>query len=318
MIMKNMSKTIKVFGNNRPIVFFGTEDFSVGFLEALIKQGYDIKAVVTKPDTPKGRSQQLLPPAVKVVATKNSIPVYQPASLDSLAQDLVDISTATGVLVSYGKLVPQSIIDIFSPGIINVHPSLLPEYRGPSPIEASILNGDQKTGTTIMQLSSKMDAGPIYHQTSVQLKGDETQASLYKIMMEDGINALLQTLPAIIEGSILPKPQNDTQASYTKLITKSDGELNWQKPAIQLERQIRAYNVWPRSRTKLFGQDVIITKARVAPANSSVAGTVNTDGISFIMIDTADGGLQIDAIQPSGKKEMPVRAFLSGYYKTKQ
>ena len=169
-----------------------------------------------------------------------------------------------------------------------------------------------------MQLSSKMDAGPIYHQTSVQLKGDETQASLYKIMMEDGINALLQTLPAIIEGSILPKPQNDTQASYTKLITKSDGELNWQKPAIQLERQIRAYNVWPRSRTKLFGQDVIITKARVAPANSSLAGTVNTDGISFIMIDTADGGLQIDAIQPSGKKEMPVRAFLSGYYKTKQ
>lgn len=311
--MTHTSKTTSHSGNKSPLVFFGTEDFSALFLKALIKHGYDVKAVVTKPDSPKGRKQQLSPPQVKLIAKEHNISVFQPESLDELIAPLQKLNSPTGVLVSYGKIIPKKIIDLFTPGIINVHPSLLPAHRGPSPIEASITNGDTKAGVSIMQLSEKMDAGPVYSQTVLPLNGDETQASLYESLATLGIEELLNTLPSIIDGQLAPSPQDETKATYTKLLTKKDGVLDWQKPALQLEREIRGYNIWPRSRTRLFNQDVIVTKAHIVPGTSGSPGSIDTDNKSFIIIDTSDGRLRIDNLQPAGKKEMPVEAFLRGY-----
>ena len=312
--MTPTSKITKTSGQTKlPVVFFGTEDFSALFLEALIEHGYDIKAVVTKPDRPKGRHQQLLPPQAKLIAQTHNIPIFQPQSPSELAAPLNQLGSPTGVLVSYGKIIPKEIIDIFTPGIINVHPSLLPAYRGPSPIEASIVNGDSKTGVSIMQLTEKMDAGPVYSQAELQLNGNETQSSLYEALAELGIKELLNTLPSIINSRLTPNPQDEIKATYTKLLTKNDGVLDWQKPALQLEREIRGYNVWPRSRTRLFGHDVIITKAHTVSGNHGKPGEIDTDNKSFIMIDTSDARLSIDMLQPAGKKEMPVQAFLRGY-----
>ena len=161
-----MSKTTPTSGTSRqPIVFFGTEDFSLYSLRALVEAGFNIVAVITKPDSRRGRSNKLIQPAVKQFASQHHIPVWQPKRLKDIISDIKNITPQpTGVLVSYGKIIPQTIIDLFQPGIINVHPSLLPKYRGPSPIESAIANRDKITGVTIMQLEQAMDAGPIYHQ----------------------------------------------------------------------------------------------------------------------------------------------------------
>lgn len=303
--MTTTSKTIPSFGDKFPIVFFGTEDFSATFLESLIKHKYAVKAVVTKPDTTKGRHQKLLPPAVKVIAEHHNIPVLQPEKLSSILTTLRALQPIAGVLVSYGKIIPKEILDVFTPGIINVHPSLLPKYRGPSPIEASILAGDTEAGISIMQLSESMDAGPIYHQMPVTLTGQETQATLYQLLAQTGVEILLKTLPKILTGALQPMAQDEAQATYVNLIRKQDGIIDMRKTAEQLEREIRAYAVWPRSRTTLFGHDVIVTKAHVI--NN---GNVDNEQVA---LQTAQGTLVIDAVQPAGKKEMPIEAFLRGY-----
>ena len=164
--MQNMSKTV---------VFFGTEDFSLTALQGLVTAGYTIAAVVTKPDSKRGRDQKLTPPSVKVFAHEQGIPVWQPTKLAEITADIQALGDVAGVLVSYGKIIPQATIDLFDPGIINVHPSLLPLYRGPSPIESAIKNGDTQTGATIMQLAAGMDSGPIYAQMVHPLSGAETR-----------------------------------------------------------------------------------------------------------------------------------------------
>ncbi|HRQ86806.1 MAG TPA: methionyl-tRNA formyltransferase, partial [Candidatus Saccharibacteria bacterium] len=244
-----------------------------------------------------------------------SIPVFQPQLLSELEAPLKQLGPATGVLVSYGKIIPQKIIDLFTPGIVNVHPSLLPAYRGPSPIEASIINGDTKTGVSIMQLSEKMDAGPVYSQATILLNGRETQASLYDSLAKLGIKELLNTLPRIISKQLEPAQQDETKATYTKLLTKADGVLDWQNPALHLEREVRGYNMWPRSRTRLLDHDVIVTKAHVESGAKGEPGTLDTDNESFITVNTSEARLRIDNLQPAGKKEMPIQAFLRGYSK---
>ena len=163
---------------SKTIVFFGTEEFSAVSLRRLIDDGFSIPAVITKPDSKKGRGKKMVPSAVKILAEEYKIPVWQPRKLADIVSDIKSLDDPIGVLVSYGKIIPQSVIDLFSPGIVNVHPSLLPKYRGPSPIETAILNGDDKTGISIMQLSADMDAGPVYDQLEVGLDGNETAPQL--------------------------------------------------------------------------------------------------------------------------------------------
>lgn len=286
------------------IVFFGTEDFSLTTLTGLIEAGYTIAAVVTKPDNKKGRGQQLVAPQVKVLATRFNIPVWQPAKLTEIEDDIKSLGQVTGILVSYGKIIPQSIIGLFTPGIINIHPSLLPKYRGPSPIESAIKNGDTVTGVTIMQLSAEMDAGPIYTAKEHSLQVTETRPELYHALADVGTNLLLETLPRIIDGSLHPTPQDATRATYCQLLQKTDATLDpTTLTAAQAERQIRAHIGFPKSKLTLINQQVIVTKAHVAEQPKTPLDVICEDG-AYLCID--------ELIAPSGRR-MSAEAFLNGY-----
>jgi methionyl-tRNA formyltransferase len=289
---------------SKTIIFFGTEDFSLTVLTALIEAGYTIGAVVTKPDSKKGRGQQLTAPPVKILATRHNIPVWQPEKLADITADVQALNNPAGVLVSYGKIIPQSVIDLFTPGIINVHPSLLPKYRGPTPIESAIKNGDTTTGVSIMQLTAKMDAGPVYTAKQYPLKGTETQIDLYQGLAVVGSDLLLETLPSILNESLLPQTQQEDAATYCALLTKEDAWLDLQTlTAVQAERQIRAHLVFPKSKLKIKNTDVIITKSHVSNQQKTPLDIKCQDG-AFLSID--------ELIAPSGKR-MSAEAFLRGY-----
>lgn len=285
------------------IVFFGTEDFSLYSLEALVDAGFTIAAVITKPDTARGRHATLTAPAVKAYAEAHTIPVWQPAKIVDCIAHIEALDRPAGILVSYGRIIPQRIIDLFVPGIINVHPSLLPKYRGPSPIESAILHRDSQTGVTLMQLSKAMDAGPIYHQSVHQLTGCETRPELYDTLGKKGAQQLVAQLPAILDGSLKATPQDDTAASYCELLSKKDSPIDpTTLTAAAADAHVRAYLGYPGSQLILGNTTVIVTAAHVS------------DNSTELSVLCADGNyLAIDSLKPIGKKEMPARAFLAGY-----
>lgn len=295
---------------SKTILFFGTDSFSAASLRELIAQGFTIGAVITKPDSRKGRGRQLLKPIVKEIAETNNIPVWQPETTKELATFMEEFLTSNekplGVLVSYGKIIPQAVIDAFEPGIVNVHPSLLPRYRGPSPIETAILNGDSKTGITIMQLSAAMDAGPIYTQLTVPLLDTETLPELEAHLAECGARELAAALPSIIDGSLQPTPQNDDEATYCQLLSKENSALDTETlTAQQAERQVRAYLAFPKTKTTVAGHPVVITKAHVTNTHNSPLDLRCADGM-YLAID--------ELIGPSGKV-MSAASFMNGYIK---
>ena len=286
------------------IIFFGTEDFSLAALNGLIEADYTIAAVVTKPDSKKGRGQKLTPSKVKILATRHNIPVWQPEKLKDITEAVKALAPAIGILVSFGKIIPQQIIDLLTPGIINVHPSLLPRYRGPSPIESAILHGDPQTGVSIMQLSAKMDAGPVYTAKLHPLIGDETRPELYQTLATIGTDLLLENLPGIIAGALHPTPQDEAAATYCQLLRKEDGTLKPENSsAKEAERQVRAYLNYPKTRHTIRGHTVIITKAHTSDNGSTPLDIKCKDG-NFLCID--------ELIAPSGRV-MSSAAFLRGY-----
>lgn len=289
---------------SKTIVFFGTEEFSLTALRGLIEADYSIAAVVTKPDSKKGRGQHLVPPSVKVLATQHNIPVWQPAKLASINDDIRALGDVCGVLVSYGKIIPQSTIDLFNPGIINVHPSLLPKYRGPSPIETAIKNGDSITGVSIMQLSAQMDAGPVYSSKEYKLTGDENSLELYHALADFGTDLLLETLPRILDTSLSPIPQNEKDATYCFMLTKDDSLLDRSKlTASEAERTIRAHIMFPKSKLRFGDHTFVVTKAHVSTQQKTPLDFLCRDG-AFLSVD--------ELIAPSGRR-MDGEAFLRGY-----
>lgn len=296
---------------SKTIVFFGTDEFSAVSLRELISKGFPIAAVVTKPDSQKGRGRKLTQSIVKEVAETNNIPVWQPIQATAIGDHIKELTekqgvAPIGVLVSYGKIIPQSVIELFEPGIVNVHPSLLPLYRGPSPVETAIVNGDTETGVTIMQLSSRMDAGPIYSQVTVPLLDVETGAELEMQLAELGAQQLSLTLSSIMNGLVTPTPQNESVATYCQLLTKEDGHLDPSATtAEQAERRIRAYLAFPKTKASVGGHQIVITKAHVSNVGTSPLDLRCVDG-RYLSID--------ELIGPSGKA-MSAVAFLNGYGK---
>jgi len=289
---------------SKTIVFFGTEDFSLVALERLIEADYHIAAVVTKPDSRKGRGHKLTPPHVKVLAEKHHIPVWQPQKLKEVTEEIRRLGSVAGVLVSYGKIIPQSIIELFDPGIINVHPSLLPKYRGPSPIESVIANGDSETGISIMQLSTAMDAGPVYTQIHHTLTGTETQPELYSTLAHKGADLLVRILPDILKGELTPTSQDESQVTYCQLLIKEDAWLDLNKlTATEAERKVRAHLAYPKSKLQFGNHIIIITKAHVALSPKTPLDFVCRDG-AFLSVD--------EVVAPSGRR-MSADAFLRGY-----
>lgn len=287
-----------------PIIFFGTEAYSCTILKTLIAANYSIAVVVTKPDAPKNRGKKITAPAIKICAESYGIPVLQPVALKQIATEIALFKQPVGVLVGFGKILPQEILDLFSHGIINVHPSLLPKYRGPSPIESAIINHDTITGVTIMRLTAAMDAGPVYAQTVLHLTGKESKIKLYQTLFDLGGRLLLQHLPHIIDGTLRPKSQNDTRATYCSLLHKSDGMLDPHHLTSEAaEARIRAYLGFPRTRIRIGKYHLIVTKAHCTRAQKTPLDIMCADN-HFLSID--------ELIAPSGKT-MSSEAFLRGY-----
>jgi methionyl-tRNA formyltransferase len=304
--MNQTSKTIVFFGNERLATGVTT---SAPSLRALIEAGYTVAAVIINNETATTRKSQTL--EIAQVAAEHDIPVLNPKKLADIKEYLQDLKADIGLLVAYGQLVPARIIDLFPSGIINIHPSLLPLHRGSTPLESVILAGDTSTGVSIMQVVKELDRGPVYAQNTVSLTTDVSKQALADQLSTLGAQMLLETLPPILAGSLQPTVQDESLATYDKLITKADGRIDWQKPAITLEREIRAYYTWPRSSTTLGSYEVIIHAARVVD-ETGTPGAIQVSKDRLI-IYTGRQALEILSLQPSGKKEMPIKAFLSGY-----
>lgn len=298
-----------------PIVFFGNERLATGVsttapvLQALITAGYDVRAVVSHHSAGSGRKQRSL--EIADVAAAAGIPVLLPARPSEIHDQLVAFQAKAGVLVAYGKIVPQSVIDIFPRGIINIHPSALPLHRGPTPLESVILDGSSETAVSVMALAAAMDAGPVYGQQPVALSGQVTKQALADTLSAVGRDLLLRHLPAILDGSLEPIEQADSLASYDALITKSDGTLDWQLAAVDLERQIRAYAGWPGSHTTFDDRQLTVLSAHIE-AGSGTAGTLRASPPDQLAIYTATDTLVLDTVLPAGKRPMSGSDFVRG------
>jgi methionyl-tRNA formyltransferase len=293
---------------SKKLVFFGNERLATGLkstdaptLKKLIENGYEVAAVVSSFSAGRSRNARKL--EIAEVAEQHNIPVMLPTHLSNIKDDIKELNAGFGVLVAYGRIIPAEILDIFPHGIINIHPSLLPEYRGSTPIEQAILDGKKETGSSIMRLVNEMDAGPVYAQSKLELIGDETKEILAKNLLDLGSELLIDNLPAILDGSLQPKAQDNSKATYTKLLDKEDGLVNQKKPAEDIERQVRAFAGFPKSRVILNSQDIIITKARVAKDKS--------DG--DLILQCSPGFLEVqELIAPSGRS-ITGADFLRGY-----
>lgn len=310
--MKKISNRIVFFGNERIATGVST---TVPTLTKLIGAGYDVAAVIVSNDPTTSRKQRRL--EIADLARAHHIPVLLPKRLSEIREELQSFNAEIGILVAYGKMVPQSVIDIFPYGIVNIHPSLLPLHRGPTPIESVILNGEKVTGVSLMSLAKDMDAGPVYEQASLKLDGSETKQELADRLLQTGGDMLINVLPDILKHNAHPKAQNRSKATYDSLINKKDGAIDWNEPAIQIQRQIRAYAGWPGSRTILANKEVIITEANVLDNDPDELnpGTVRIDQSGDILVGTKDGVLAIQRLKPAGKQEMPATAFVAGHRK---
>jgi methionyl-tRNA formyltransferase len=296
---------------NKPkkLVFFGNERLATGVstdaptLRALVKAGYEIGAVVSSRSEGVSRNKRGL--EIGAVAHAYHIPVIFPDELEQMAGRLAKLEADAAVLVAFGMIIPQNIIDVFPKGIINIHPSLLPKYRGPTPVETAILDGAAETGVSLMGLAAKMDAGPVYIQAKLALDGSETKPHLAKKLLNIGTELLIDNLQAILDGTLEPIPQDSSAATYTKTLDKTDGWVDFEEPAEKIERKVRAFLGFPKTRAKVLNQEVVITKARVAKAAD--------DG--HLVVKAKPGWLEIvELIAPSGRT-MSGADFLRGYKK---
>ena len=304
---------------SKKILFFGNERLATGvttktpLLSSLVSSGYEIAAIVTTPQK-DNRSRKQRQNEVAEFARSHDIPLLEIVSLTNEVGALKQFGATIGILAAYGKIVPQAIIDIFPAGIVNLHPSLLPKHRGPTPIESAILNNDSLTGVSLMKLVAAMDAGPVFDQVTVELSGNEDKQYLADRLGEIGAQRLIELLPAIISGQLKPEPQDDSLATYDHKISQSEANLELTKTAELLSREIRAFFGWPRSRTHIAGQPVIITKAH---ANNSAQahnpGLIQKTNSGGLGIETGSGILVIDKLIQPGGKEMSGAEYLRGH-----
>lgn len=299
------------------IVFMGTPDFSVGALEALVAAGHEITAVVTQPDKAKGRSGQMQFPPVKECALKYNIPVFQPVKIKQpeAVEKLAGYEADVFVVAAFGQILSREILEMPRLGCVNIHASLLPKYRGASPINHCIINGDKETGVTIMQMNEGVDEGDILSQAKVAIAEDETAESLFEKLSRTGAQLIVDTLARLERGEITPVPQNDAESSHTGMMKKSFGEIDWSKSAQEIERLVRGLNSWPSAYTYINGKSVKLWKCRVTDADFD--GTDKSGEIISVTKDKAEvacgkGILSICELQLEGKKRMDIKTFLLG------
>lgn len=298
------------------IVFMGTPDFAVGALEALIKAGHEITAVVTQPDKPKGRSKELQFPPVKECAVRHGIPVFQPKKIKTPEniEELKKYPADIYIVAAFGQLLSQEILDIPEFGCLNIHASLLPKYRGASPIQRVIIDGEKKTGVTIMQMNAGLDTGDMLYKKEVDISDEDTFETLHDKLMIVGGEAVTEALDLLEGGELVPEKQDDSLSCYASLIKKEMGELDFDnKTAEELDRLVRGMNPWPSAYTYFRGKQLKIWKAKpVGNSTQAEPGCVAGVTKDFIEVSAKEGTLLIYELQLEGKKRMSTHDFLLG------
>ena len=296
------------------IVFAGTPDFAARHLAALLSSEHEVIAVYTQPDRPAGRGKKLTASPVKNIAVENDIPVYQPENFksDEAKQELADLNADIMVVVAYGLLLPQAVLDTPRLGCINVHGSILPRWRGAAPIQRSIWAGDAETGVTIMQMDIGLDTGDMLKIATLPIEATDTSASMYEKLAGLGPDALVDCLADIAAGTAVAEKQNDELANYAKKLSKEEARINWSDDAAHIERCVRAFNPWPMSHFEAAENSIKVWQSRVAEQTSDKpAGTILQADKTGIYVATGQGVLVLEQLQVPGKKAMSVQDILN-------
>ncbi len=302
------------------VVFMGTPDFSVGTLRELVKGGHEVVGVVSQPDKPKGRGKSLMPTPVKEAALELGLPVYQPKKVrePEFIEILRKLEPEVIVVVAFGQIIPQEILDLPPYGCINVHASLLPKYRGAAPIQWAVIDGEPQSGVTIMKMDAGLDTGDMITKVVVPIAEEETGGSLFDKLSAAGARLLVDTLPSLTNGTaVYEKQPEESPTPYAAMIQKQMGNIDWNRPAVEIERLVRGLNPWPSAYTKLKGKTLKIWKAQVIEESENDAalapGTVIQADTHGLYVKTGQDILNITELQLEGKKRMDTPAFLRGY-----
>jgi len=297
------------------IIFWGTPKFAVNPLHQLVKNEYEVILVITQPDKPIGRKQKLQPGEVKIFSQKKGLKLLQPIKLKNevFINEIKSLNPDLMIVAAYGKILPDEILKIPRLGSLNIHASLLPKYRGASPIASSILNGDKETGITIMLMDEKMDTGPIVYQEKIDIPEKINAPELNVKLSEFGAIVLVKILPKYITGEIKPSKQDDSKATYTKILTKEDGRIDWNKEADYIERMTRAFYPWPSAWTTWHDKKIKILKAMSKQNSSSKnPGEVIKTNEGLVGVQCGQRLLVIEELQLEGKKTLKTAEFLRG------
>lgn len=296
------------------IVFMGTPDFSTGVLEMLIQE-YDVIAVVTQPDRPVGRKKILTPPPVKKVALEHNIPVYQPEKLNNSSEleEIINLKPDLIVTAAFGQLLPKSLLDAPKHKAINVHASLLPKYRGGAPIHYAVMNGEKKTGITIMYMAEKLDAGNIISQDEVEILENDTVGEVHDKLATLGTELLKKTLPTIFNGTNDSIVQDDSLATFASNISREDERIDWTKDAQTIHNHIRGLSPWPVAYTTMDGKNLKLWRSEIVENVKSEPGEIiETTKDAIIVATGSEDGVALTEIQLAGKKRVKTRDYISG------
>ncbi|GHA20061.1 methionyl-tRNA formyltransferase [Arenicella chitinivorans] len=296
------------------IIFAGTPEFAATPLLALLEH-HTVSAVYTQPDRKAGRGKRMTAPPVKQVALEHGIPVHQPTTLKTEVDTISALAPDVMVVVAYGMLLPQSILDIPKFGCINIHASLLPKWRGAAPIQRAIEAGDTMTGVSIMQMERGLDTGPVYTTLETPISDRDTSASLHDRLAQLGAAGIVDTLAMLAtDPSLQPTPQDHSQSSYARKIEKSEAEIDWQSSAAEIDRKLRAFTPWPGSQTQHGSNRIRITEMRVAQTNSTAQpGTVIALSTDCVTVACGSGAVELLTLQRDGSRALPYREFRNGY-----
>lgn len=295
------------------VLFMGTPDFAVACLESLLKAKYDVCAVFTQPDKPRGRKMVMTPPDVKVCALEHNLPVYQPNTLkDGEALEIIKSYEPDAIVVAaYGKILPKEVIDYPRYGCINVHGSILPKYRGAAPIQWSVINGDKETGVTTMLMNEGLDTGDMLLIEKTPIDINDTASSVFDRLADIGGKLLVETLIKAEKGELNPIKQDDSLSTYAPMLDKNISEIDWNKDALTIHNLIRGLYSWPIAQTRFNGKKMKIYKSSVSDLNGAVGEVVS---LSPLTIACKDGAVEILELQLEGKKRMDYKSFLLGHH----
>ena len=301
------------------VVFMGTPAFAIPLLEELLASGYDMVGVYTQPDRPAGRGRNLEPPPVKAYALERGLNVLQPATLRTpeAHSQLADLAPDLIAIAAYGRILPVEVVGMAPAGCVNVHPSLLPRHRGPSPVAFTILEGDETAGVSVMLLDEGMDSGPVIAQQKELVSPEDTTETLTNRLFRRGAKLLVESLPGFLRGDLALQPQDDTQATYAPMLTKENGEIRWELTAETLWRQVRAYYPWPGSYTRWEGKLLKALEAvplpHVGGGAPGMALPLGKNAPAPVGVTTGDGILGLKRVQLEGRRAVDTADFLKGH-----